>query len=56
MDCMHKFILFMSEKVCVYDVGHDIQMPCTHYSAIRLIHKFSRERQPLHCDAIVSKQ
>ena len=23
---------------------------------IRLIHKFSRERQPLHCDVIVGKQ
>ena len=23
---------------------------------IRLMHEFSRERQPLHCDVIVSKQ
>ena len=26
------------------------------FAGIRLIHKFSRERQPLHCDVIVGKQ
>ena len=26
------------------------------YLSIRLMHEFSRERQPLHCDVIVGKQ
>ena len=36
---------------------NDIQ-PIIHspYYDIRLIHEFSRERQPLHCDVIVGKQ
>ena len=45
----------MSRSVSTIETARLATTPEVQLSAIRLMHEFSRERQPLHCDVIIGK-